>query len=526
MKLMLFRRVLALCLAASVLTSCVSSEIEIPHVFYINMDRSQDRRQHMETFLPTLGLQPHQWTRVNAIDSEHLNVVWPIEISTAYATAIYKDPSCMNFQAWRLGGIGRIATFASGLSHGKSIALAYARGLQEALILEDDTAAVGLGDGGAPVLWSYLRSMIDSLPQDYNVLQATRLHSSEGAQDAVSKLLDMEHILWSDRHLCTGNDFATVGAQAYVISRHGMVLFLKTHFPSLLYATVEEVESFCGYFDLRQSATCIVPDTFIYTAPGVYMSHLPLFTSAEIGNIGTVWLKPNDDKSSDDPNSKDDGAITPHFVTSATQRSIEKLKFDGIIRPEGGGWGLDAALIFTKRAHEAIVEERRRRPRARYVLFADLDLDEMHQGYHGADVTGIDMVEVTTPTQRQLVTNTIQANSNIWTARLWDRLLHIYFSNCPAHVSIQSTDNICKNDNVIQDSKVYEVILLIPMEHQLRGIYIHKPVNNLVYEFCTTVRYGIDDAGCTATMNVLANRALARIKEWDSTDVNSIKENH
>jgi hypothetical protein len=98
-----------------------------------------------------------------------------------------------------------------------------------------------------------------------------------------------DHVLWSQRCHCTGNDYMLWGAGAYVINRKGMRQFLTKHFPHMLDVTSTEAHAFQGHFDLRDTTITAVADLWLYATNGVYTSHMPLFMpAASVAKISTI----------------------------------------------------------------------------------------------------------------------------------------------------------------------------------------------------------------------------------------------
>lgn len=160
----------------------------------------------MEAWLSDKHLVPGTFSRVDAIDAAtftflevgdggmSLRVVGPPFHSKATSSNSSSSGSddempqpqpCIDVLIWAFDSRQRLTTVGCGLSHLKAIAMAYAAGLQEVLIMEDDVAPIDLlgdsgnGNGGegwrgeanAAMVWTYLRAMIDSLPADWTLLQ-------------------------------------------------------------------------------------------------------------------------------------------------------------------------------------------------------------------------------------------------------------------------------------------------------------------------------------------------------------------
>jgi GR25 family glycosyltransferase involved in LPS biosynthesis len=265
-----------------------------PHILFINLDRSPERRLHTEAWL---AADPYitSSTRISAIDASQFSRTDVEEELWTYAT-LHTDSNSstlatMQARIWRFGLAGRMSTLGCGLSHAKAIAVAFALGLEEALIIEDDVEMVQLStdaNRNSAMIWHYLRRLIESLPTDWSILQiSTLIFHDEKLKHAQQSITD--HVLWSQRKHCSGNDYMLWGAGAYVINRKGMRQFLSQHLPDVLDITPNEAHAFHGHFDLRDSTITAVADIWLYATSGVYTSYMPLFMPAAcVAKISTI----------------------------------------------------------------------------------------------------------------------------------------------------------------------------------------------------------------------------------------------
>jgi GR25 family glycosyltransferase involved in LPS biosynthesis len=116
-----------------------------PHILFINLDRSPERRLHTEAWLAA-DPDVTSSTRISAIDASLFSRTDVEEEVSTYATLHTDNNSSkqatMQARIWRFGLAGRMSTLGCGLSHDKAIAVAYALGLQEVLIIEVDVEMV------------------------------------------------------------------------------------------------------------------------------------------------------------------------------------------------------------------------------------------------------------------------------------------------------------------------------------------------------------------------------------------------
>ena len=112
----------------------------IPHILYINLNRSAARREHTEQWLQREAHYTElSWTRVQGIDGRQL-VLDSIDEEHTTLARHYDETglTSLSVRTWTVGLDGRAANLACGLSHAKAIAVAYAMGLEQSLIVEDD----------------------------------------------------------------------------------------------------------------------------------------------------------------------------------------------------------------------------------------------------------------------------------------------------------------------------------------------------------------------------------------------------
>src|SRR5439155_442477 len=123
----------------------INSNIDLP-VYYINLDRSPERNEHMQTQLQKFKVK--EWKRIQGIEG-------PNDPSIIYTN---------DFKDMTPGEIG------CSLSHLRAIKTAYDNGLESVLIMEDDASFEYVP------FWNFtLSRYIQDLPSDWHILQ---LHSN------------------------------------------------------------------------------------------------------------------------------------------------------------------------------------------------------------------------------------------------------------------------------------------------------------------------------------------------------------
>lgn len=455
-----------------------SQDTQTPPVLFINMERSAPRRNFMESWL---GESLDQWTVVNALDASRLLPILNCkdvaphpqqgegycqdkEGLTAKAWTASANGQCLSVKLWMFGTHSRASTLGSGLSHAKAIAVAYAQGLKEALILEDDVRMVDLVEGkeNARAVWKYLRATLDSLPKNWEVLQAGVCKLPPAAMKAIPTTVMKNRIQWSHRDHCSGTDFSIWGVQAYVVSRLGMFNYLRRHFPSLLYASVEEAEAFCGTFDLRLTSTCILGDVMIYSTKGAYKTHIPLFVAdEEEGSQSTVWVDEEADQIIARENS---GHILSRQQDDVLMRAVSSLREDGIFRVDGGGWELEAAIRLTQLRNEEARSSTAKNSNneVRIMLIPELAADINHMRNDNISQSlGVGLVDVSTDFHRAAFLKSLESKVNIAHIQMWRTLLDSYFFSCSA---TRSTTPIAGE----------ELHILIPIDYYLRAFIVPR----------------------------------------------------
>jgi len=171
-------------------------------IYYINLERSPERREFMEKQFNDIGIMD-KVTRIDAIDGKKIeNDIVKGEINKGKVQGI-------NYIVKNTTDLTK-SELCCTLSHFMAIKTAYEKGDEVALILEDD-AYLGMIE-----LWSHsLKEYVKRLPEDWECIQ---LYS--GNYD-FKKSKNM-YSLWNKK-----TDFTTV---SYLINRNGMKKILNKFF--------------------------------------------------------------------------------------------------------------------------------------------------------------------------------------------------------------------------------------------------------------------------------------------------------
>jgi GR25 family glycosyltransferase involved in LPS biosynthesis len=430
-----------------------------PHILFINLDRSPERRLHTEAWLAADAYITNS-TRISAIDASQFSRRDVEEELSTYATlhtgSNSSTQATMQARIWRFGLAGRRSTLGCGLSHAKAIAVAYAMGLEQVLIIEDDVEMIQLStdaETNSAMIWHYLRSLTQSLPTDWSVLQVfTTIFDDEKLKHVQQNIRD--HVLWSQRKHCDGNDYMLWGTGAYVINRKGMRQFLSRHFPDMLDVTVTEAHAFHGHFDLRDSTITAVADTWLYATSGVYTSYMPLFVpAASVANISTIT-----EQSLESVMTRDQATAVNNMMTTLLSDNV--LDNNTI---------LQEALQHTGQVHSAhLINEGLKRSSltlARYAVLLELGLHGVDAETQGTD-TGVQLYDVTTAAQRLQLRLHLEA-SNPYKAKFWSRFINSYFQQCTYGNGLSCTAQHTRTSSNTASKQLY---VLVPMFHLLRSI--------------------------------------------------------
>jgi GR25 family glycosyltransferase involved in LPS biosynthesis len=502
---------LLLLLHASYVVECIAQELTctVPHVLFVNMKRSTERRSYTETWLREDALlQAEQWTRVDAIDAHLLEIVDTQHQLSIHATLAARGSATSVLQArtWRFGLWGSTSTLGCGLSHAKAIAVAYSMGLQEALIIEDDIQMINLSDqvDNGQMVWHYLRQLVNSLPDNWDVLQVfNTIYSPRKAYEMHNQL--MQHILWMRKDHCSSDDHLVLGAGAYLISRKGMHSFLSRHLPQFLHATQAEAESFGGFMDFRDSAISSVSDMWIYDLDNVYTSNLPLFIPADhVAQYSTIHSLKNGSTLA---------AFMPSEQLQALQVSLGTLRSAGMftVTPSGSSSSssvLKRALLKTREQFERSDQLRLSfgRP-SKIVLMLELSL-------HGstADRTGLEtpfiVYDITRADQRLEMLLVLEQISP-WQARFWKTMVNLFFSRSCSGVVKANTEHA---PNASTNS---EIVVLVPVYQHLRAFRLSQSAEqqsvdgNTVAVVAQRVCLSANHLGASCTYAIIQRLQLA-----------------
>jgi GR25 family glycosyltransferase involved in LPS biosynthesis len=439
--------------------AAVEEKAAAPHILFINMDRSPERRLHTEAWL---AADPYvlSSTGISAVDASQFSRTDVVEELSTYATLHTSNNSStlatMQARIWRFGLAGRISTLGCGLSHAKAIAVAYAMGLEEVLIIEDDVEMIQFSKDpsrNSAMIWHYLRSLIQSLPVDWSILQVfTTIFDDKKLSHVQQRITD--HVLWSQRKHCSGNDYMLWGAGAYIINRKGMRQFLSQHLPDVLDITPNEAHAFHGHFDLRDSTITAVADIWLYATGGVYTSLMPLFVpAASVAKFSTITQHNLE-------------SVMTREQATAVNNMITTLLFDRVF---DNNTILQEALQHTRHFHSAQLRDKisiiNSIATARYAVLLELGLHGVNAETQGTD-TDVQLYDVTTAAQRLQLRLHLE-QSNPYKAKFWSRLIDLYFQQC---IEVDNASDEAKHTTASNDTASKQLYVLVPMFHLLRAI--------------------------------------------------------
>jgi GR25 family glycosyltransferase involved in LPS biosynthesis len=425
------------------------------------MDRSSERRRHTEAWL---GSDPHVYdvTRISAIDAREFERKDVLEELSTYANLYQKREfsheahAVTQVRTWRFGMWSNISTLGCGLSHAKAIAVAYAMGLQEVLIIEDDVQMINVTDtaDNSELIWHYLRRLKESLPANWQLLQLfSTIYSPAKAAEIHNEL--MQRVIWHRKNGCAGDSYLILGAGAYMMSRSGMQSYLQKHLPESLSATIEEANSFHGLMDFRSTAISLIADIAVYDLENVYTSNLPLFVPATtVAQHSTIQAS-------------DKGSTMPYAQHQLLQISVPALRDAGMFAIDSSNELLTAALQNTQSVHvNSQAQLVQCMYNTRYVLVCELGLHgrEAHVNGTAMDPPIYDVSRADLRLQMYLLAE----SENRWKAEFWRTFLDSYLQRCHNMRACRSND----------DGGVEMVHVLVPLFQQLRAIALPVHADN------------------------------------------------
>ena len=209
-----------------------TEKIKIP-ILYINLDRSVDRKKFIEKQLKKVS---DNYTRVSAIDGKKITnikkgVVDGVDYANEYHKLSTSELACL-------------------MSHIKAIKIAYEKGYDKALILEDDAVFY------LKPLWEdSLDKITEMAPKDWEII---KLFSHGGFGFSCNNFKkDFQKIKLND--ICTG-------ATAYIINKSGMEKILNYTKP---------------YINIKKNYSKGPADFFIYSLTNSYNYGIPLFLTGD-----------------------------------------------------------------------------------------------------------------------------------------------------------------------------------------------------------------------------------------------------
>eukprot|EP00934_Nitzschia_sp_Nitz4_P005387 Nitzschia sp. Nitz4//scaffold210_size37948//3826//5925//NITZ4_007686-RA/size37948-processed-gene-0.46-mRNA-1//-1//CDS//3329541918//5377//frame0 len=183
---------------------------DFPPVYWINLDRSTDRRDYMSKMFSRHGINDHY--RVSAVDVEQTKSLLEEGNRVIFHPNVSMDekdgkPSYVKHAI----NIYEYPEAACLLSHLKTIHLAYKNNHDQVLVLEDDALL-------SPGFLTRLTSYMQEAPSDWRILQFATNNKNVVKQGI--HLLD-PFVTWQPYHWST---------RAYLINREGMAVIVnKTH---------------------------------------------------------------------------------------------------------------------------------------------------------------------------------------------------------------------------------------------------------------------------------------------------------
>ena len=441
----------------------VRSESEVlqqwpPHVLFVNLERSPERRTHTEEWLQQQGLEPSAYTRVEAVDARSFNLIvqggqQAVQLDSTLPPEV-SSPNQLLIDTWRFGLEEKLAVLACGLSHAKAIAIAYSMQLEEALVIEDDVRFARLSDrsiASDAELWQYMRSVRSSLPRDWALLQLSLTVFLEKKNIELHRDYEQNSTLWKVKDPCSASEFMIYGTGAYLISRAGMKSFLAEFLPQFLDVDVSTACAFSSHIDLRKRTSTAMADVWLYRLPNVYASLLSLFVPAE-SVAQTTTVHPNIIHSLlHDPQLQSIQSMLQHAVDSKW------------ITQDRNRMALHRALSSTQFGHAGRWKRLRTDTGMQYAIVLDLGLHGVIPYKIGTQTVHHYAEDISSPEQRKQLFADIRQQEGPATAEFWQMLISTYLDRCgPAQMRSSS--------HLSQHVRVLEV--LIPLQFSLMPVIV------------------------------------------------------
>lgn len=241
----------------------IINKIDVP-IYYINLDRSENRKEFMEKQFRTFNI--YDYKRISGVDAKKLKNISHDTIDNITFTN--------NYKTLKKNEVGCL------LSHLKAIKTAYDSGLEQVLILEDDCSL------NLMVFWEdKLTSLLNRFNKpDWEIFQLF----TTNCLDLKSKSCSLQ----SGKKDCWG-------CVAYLINKKGMkkvIDYIKTS---------NNNEIILGkYFNNKLFPIKGQSDIFIYQIAKTYYLNIPLFFANNSDLISTIQTDKNPDTISFDAANK------------------------------------------------------------------------------------------------------------------------------------------------------------------------------------------------------------------------------
>ncbi len=198
------------------------NNIQMP-IYYINLNRSTDRKKYMEEMF--LNFQIQNYTRIEAVDYKYISKKDKI-------LTLGRDNHVIPIKT--KGNINLDAKLACTLSHVKLIKSAYEKGEEKILVLEDDASILLTS-----LLNKTLEKHLEVLPKDWEICPVGYKHSGIKEEDdnSYTKLQKTYGLQIS-------------GTFGYIINRQGMEKIVNLHKDS--------------YDFMKEDSRTIVADNYLY----------------------------------------------------------------------------------------------------------------------------------------------------------------------------------------------------------------------------------------------------------------------
>lgn len=212
--------------------------------YYINLNRREDRKKHMEDQFKKYGFDETKIKRIEAIDCKKL-----VNILKGDVDCFKYINNCNN--RYRARSPQTLGTVACVLSHFKALLEAKKNNLEYVFILEDDIDFEYINK------WkNNLEEILEKCPENWNILQ---LYTSNYK---IMHMLSKQKTLFTRKPNSNIKHYTYLGTVFYVIHKRGIDYLLNKYYNEL-----ENTITLVGLHPAADGILYNIPSSYIYNYP-------------------------------------------------------------------------------------------------------------------------------------------------------------------------------------------------------------------------------------------------------------------